>query len=176
MRHLALLLLAWMLTTGAGVGLAAGTGLLQAEDQREPTAPDTVLAFRVEIGSPLYPNWKEEQRLHLDQLFYLGDSEFTARIRRFVPDFRIGEKGEILSVSSQLNNPAVQVVIYHDSTATDSTWAFLNFPPHYSARSFFTFQLKEIAGYRPAAQAPAPHGKPGAQEAASPQKPQGGAR
>jgi hypothetical protein len=123
------------------------------EPAPSPAAPDSGLVFRLEIGSRLYPDWHEEQLLHLDEPFYLGDSEFTARIRRFVPDFRIGEKGEILSLSSEPNNPAVQVFVYHDSTAADSTWAFLNFPPHYAPRSFFTFRLKEVAGYRPAAPA-----------------------
>lgn len=113
------------------------------------SVPDSELVLVVEIRNRLYPDWSEEQRLHLQEHFYLGDSEFTARIQRLVPDFRIGDGGAILNFSEQLKNPAAQVVVYHDTTAVDTSWAFLNFPPHFSPRAFFTFQLKEIIGYKP---------------------------
>ena len=124
--------------------LAPGPGLCQADAE-----PDSGLVLVVQIGSRLYPDWSEEQRLRLHEIFYLGDSEFTARIERFVPDFRMGKKGKILNFSEELKNPAAQVVVYNDTTAADTSWAFLNFPPHFSPRSFFTFQLKEILGYQP---------------------------
>ena len=157
MKRLGLLLLGWMLAVAAAAAekpaVAAAEKPAVAATEKSAAAasvpPDSGLTFRLEIGSRLYPNWHEEQRVHMDRLFYLGDSEFSARVRRFVPDFRIGEKGEILNVSAELKNPAIRVFVYHDSTAADSTWAFLNFPPHYSPRSFFTFQLKEISGYTP---------------------------
>jgi hypothetical protein len=38
-------------------------------------------------------------------------------------------------------------MVYKEGAAVDSSWAFLNFPPHFSPRSFYTFQLKEITGY-----------------------------
>lgn len=110
---------------------------------------DSSLVLVVEVGSRLYPEWHEEVRVRLGETFFLGDSEFTARLRRFVPDFRISDTGEIGSASRELANPAARVVVYHDTTATDSSWAFLNFPPHFSPRSFFTFKLKEIHGDAP---------------------------
>jgi hypothetical protein len=64
-----------------------------------------------------------------------------------MPDFRMLE-GKPRNVSEFLQNPAIRVFVYADSGAVDSTWAFLNFPPHFSARSFYTFQLKKIEGYR----------------------------
>ncbi len=48
-----------------------------------------------------------------------------------------------------MNNPAVQVVVYGDSAAADTTWAFKNFPPHFSPRSFFAFKLMSIEGFVP---------------------------
>jgi len=110
---------------------------------------DSGLVLQVEVGSRLYPTWHELLRLRLGELFYLGDSEYTARIDRFLPDFRIID-GKFLTVSQELKNPAARVVVYHDTTAADTSWAFLNFPPHFSPRSFFTFQLKDIAGFVPA--------------------------
>jgi hypothetical protein len=111
--------------------------------------PDTTLTLKIEVGSRMYTTWSEQLRVRLGEAFYLGDSEYTARIDRFLPDFRIVD-GEFISVTQQLANPAARVIVYHDTTATDSTWAFLNFPPHFSPRSFFTFKLLEIQGYVPA--------------------------
>lgn len=122
------------------------SGLARLAAAQTAAVPDTSLVLVVEIGSRLYPDWHEEQPLRLQQWFYLGDSEFTARIEDFVPDFRIIDK-KIVNMSRKLDNPAAHVIVYHDTTATDSTWAFLNFPPHFSPQSFFTFQLKEIRGY-----------------------------
>ena len=120
--------------------------------------PDTNLSLHVEIGSRMYTTWREQLRVRLGEKFYLGDSEFTARIDRFLPDFRIID-GEFTSVTQKLANPAARVIVYHDTTATDTTWAFLNFPPHFSPRSFFTFKLLEIDGYVPA-DSSAPSGTP----------------
>ena len=127
------------------LALACGPGTAAPEAAR-----DSTLVLVVQVGSRLYPDWHEEVRVRLGETFFLGDSEFTARFQRFVPDFRIVENGVVVSASQQLANPAARVVVYHDTTATDSTWAFLKFPPHFSPRSFFTFKLEEILGYTPA--------------------------
>jgi hypothetical protein len=124
---------------------APAPGLCQ--DDPGTSEPDSGLVLVVQIGSRLYPDWSEEQRLRLHEMFYLGDTEYTARIERFVPDFRMGDGGKILNYSDELKNPAAQVIVYHDTTAADTSWAFLNFPPHFSPRAFFTFQLKEVLGY-----------------------------
>ncbi len=107
------------------------------------------LRFVVEIGNRMYPDWNEIVNVKMRENFYLGDTEFTARVERFVPDFRISEGGNVLSHSNELDNPAVHVFVYGDSAATDSTWAFQNFPPHFSPRSFFIFRLKTVEGYLP---------------------------
>lgn len=112
------------------------------------TAPaDSKLVFIVEVGSRLYPDWHETVHVRLFESFFLADTDLTARIERFVPDFRISDSGEIISHSQNLANPAIHVITHGDSASSDSTWAFLNFPPHFSRDSFFTFQLKEIQGY-----------------------------
>jgi hypothetical protein len=150
--------------------LALPPTLMASDAPTQPVAAaDTGLVLVVEIGSRLYPDWHEEQHLRMNQMFYLGDSEFTARIEDFIPDFRIIDK-KIVNMSRKLANPAAHVVVYHDTTATDSTWAFLNFPPHYSPQSFFTFQLKEIQGYEegslPVWSPPAAEESPGESQAA----------
>lgn len=111
---------------------------------------DTGLAFTVEIGNRLYPEWKETQEVGLQETFYLGDTPYTARLTAFAPDFRMSSDGSPINVSREMGNPAVHVYVYADTGAVDSSWAFLNFPPHFSPRSFFKFQLVEIHGYEPA--------------------------
>jgi len=113
-----------------------------------PIPPDTNWVFALIAGSRLYPDWKEAHDVKLGQFFYLGDTPFKAKLTRFTPDFRI-ENGKTDNWSLDMINPAVRVFVYSDSGAVDSTWAFLNFPPHFSPKSFFTFQLKEVRGYPP---------------------------
>jgi hypothetical protein len=104
------------------------------------------LVFTIEAGSRLYPEWREEHRVRIGEPFPIGDTEFSAVVARFLPDFRLVDRRPV-SASRRLANPAVLVVAQRDSSGADSTWAFLNFPPHFSPRSFFTFRLKEIVGY-----------------------------
>lgn len=124
--------------------------------ERRAIAPaDTKYVFVIETGSRLYPEWKEENRVRLNQIFYIADSKFTARVTRFLPDFRI-DKGQFVSASDSLKNPAVHVFVFSDSGAVDSTWAFQNFPPHFSPRSFYSFKLKEVLTSDAAAASPPP--------------------
>lgn len=109
---------------------------------------DSNLVFVIEVGSRLYPDWAETTRVHLHEPFHIGDTEFTGVVSEFLPDFRIID-GKIVSVTDQMANPAAHVFVHGDSAAADSSWAFLNFPPHFSPRSFFTFQLTEVIGYEP---------------------------
>jgi hypothetical protein len=99
--------------------------------------PDT---FAVRIGNRMYPEWKEDVRVALNEAFYLGDTDLVARAVEYLPDFRIGDEGPF-SASAEPANPALHVKVFRDTTAVDSSWAFLNFPPHFSPTSFFTFQL-----------------------------------
>jgi hypothetical protein len=108
---------------------------------------DPSLEFVLEAGNRLYPDWKETRRVKLHERFLIGDTENEAEVVRLLPDFLFVE-GKPASVSKFLNNPAVRMRVYKGEAAIDSSWAFLNFPPHFSPRSFYTFQLKEIVGYR----------------------------
>lgn len=108
--------------------------------------PDSTVSFALQAGSRLYPDWKEDHRVRLGERFLLGDTPSSAEVRRFFPAFLIVD-GKKVNTSRDMLNPAVQIFVYEAGAVTDSTWAFLNFPPHYSARSFFTFQLKSVEGY-----------------------------
>lgn len=111
-----------------------------------PPVKDPALVFVLETGSRLYPDWKEERRVHVGEYFILGDTKNEAVVEALYPDFRIID-GKAASISDSLGNPAVRVLVRRDSAVVDSSWAFLNFPPHFSPKSFFTFQLKDIHGW-----------------------------
>jgi hypothetical protein len=111
---------------------------------------DTTLSFDLEVGNRMYPKWKEAHTVKLGQAMYLGDTPYTARVSGFMPDFKIAN-GKPVNFSMQMKNPAVHVLVFKEGAAVDSSWAFLNFPPHFSPKSFFTFQLKEVRGYEPPA-------------------------
>jgi len=127
------------------LGLA---GAEESSNTAKTEAADSALALVVEVGNRMYPGWSETVRVNLDDPFYLGDTEYQATIRAFLPDFRIID-GKIGSVTQTLGNPAAHVFVFNDSATVDSSWAFLNHPPHFSPKSFFTFQLKEIVGFVP---------------------------
>lgn len=129
-----------------------------AQNAAPPSVPaivDTTIQFSIQVGNRLYPEWKEDLHVRVGERFYLGDTEFNGEVRKFLPDFRIID-GKILSLSNAMNNPAIQVFVWADSGAVDSSWAFLNFPPHFSPNSFFTFQLKEVRGYEAPPSTPQP--------------------
>jgi len=148
----ALLVLGVQLTLGAAPGAAPPDS--SGTVSRNIVIPsDTAWVFTVVAGSRLYPDWSEEHTVRLGEEFFLGDTPFRGRVDRFLPDFKLSG-GTVENWSREMENPAVHVYVYGDSGAVDSVWAFRNFPPHFSPRSFFSFQLTEIEGYTP----PAEHG------------------
>ena len=107
---------------------------------------DAALVFVIDTGSRLYPEWKEEHRVHIGERFALGDTPNQAVVEVLYPHFMIVD-GKPVSLSDSLLNPAIRVLVRRDSVVVDSTWAFLNFPPHFSPKSFFTFRLTDIQGW-----------------------------
>ena len=120
-------------------------------DERGAIVADTSLVFGLVAGHRLYPEWSEEHEVRLGEEFWLGDLDFRGVIRCFMSDFKIID-GERVNASPAMENPSVFVVVLGDSGAVDSTWAFLNFPPHFSPNNFFTFQLTRVDGYEPPAE------------------------
>jgi len=128
---------------------AAAQPIAPATTPPTPTFPpvkDPALLLVIETGSRLYPDWKEERRVHIGEHFVLADTKNEAFVEALYPDFRMVD-GKGASIADSLGNPAIRVFVQRDSALVDSTWAFLNFPPHFSPKSFFTFQLKGIEGW-----------------------------
>lgn len=123
----------------------SATAAVAAPDTFAVTA-DPNLVFQLEIGNRMYPDWKETQEVRLNQEFPIGDTENSGKVVRFLPSFLI-DNGKPRSMSAAMDNPAVRVLVYFNGAPKDSAWAFLNFPPHFSPKSFYTFQLKSVSGY-----------------------------
>jgi len=97
------------------------------------------------VGHRAFPDWFEDHRVTLREPFQVGDSDLSAEIIRYEPDFTMMTKTRrITSRSDQPNNPAFQIVVYEGDAPHDTTWAFLKMPPHFGAKSLVAFKVMRI--------------------------------
>jgi hypothetical protein len=97
------------------------------------------------VRNRVFHEFVDVRRVKANEDFPLGDSEFSARVVRYVPDFQMDLKSrKVFSLSDQPRNPAFQVIVRKGQTPQDTTWAFLKSPPHFGARSYFAFQVLRI--------------------------------
>ena len=63
----------------------------------------------------------------------MGDTEYTARVVEFVPDFTMDLKTrKVTSRGTEPKNPAFKIIVKKNNVPTDTTWAFFNMPPHFA--------------------------------------------
>jgi hypothetical protein len=87
----------------------------------------------------------DEATVKLGEEFPVGDTEYRAKVLRFVPDFGIDmETRQVFSKSDRPQNPAMQIATWEKGAPHDTSWAFLNFPPHFSKRALLAFQVLRI--------------------------------
>lgn len=119
----------------------ARSGAAARSRARAPKLDAVTLVIRHRV----FHDFRDRQRVRLNQNFILGDTEFSARIVQYVPDFQMDlERHRIFSLSPQPNNPAFKIIVRKNRTPQDTTWAFLNNPPHFGARSYFAFQVVQM--------------------------------
>jgi hypothetical protein len=88
----------------------------------------------------------EDQTVSLNEPFQIGDTDLHAEVLRFVPDFAIATNPRrILSRTPEPNNPAFQIAVFENDEPADTSWAFLNMPPHFSQTSMLSFLVLKIA-------------------------------
>jgi hypothetical protein len=93
----------------------------------------------------VFHEFYDVQKARLNQDFPLGDSEYSARVIQYLPDFQMDlEHHKFFSLSDQPRNPAFRVVVKKGKAPHDTSWAFLKSPPHFSAKSYFSFQVLRI--------------------------------
>jgi len=133
------------------LGIAMALGLLAAPGARAATpAPAPAKGPKLEsvtfgIRHRVFHEFRDVQKVKLNQDFPLGDSEYSARVIQYLPDFQMDiEHHRFFSLSDQPRNPAFRIVVKKGKAPHDTSWAFLKSPPHFGARSYFAFQVLRI--------------------------------
>jgi hypothetical protein len=117
---------------GAGASLAAPRG---------PKLDSVTLVIRHRV----FHDFRDAQTVKLNQDFILGDTDYSGRVVRYVPDFSMNlETRQITSMSEQPNNPAFQIIVRKKGVPQDTTWALFRMPPHFARKSFFGFQVVRV--------------------------------
>lgn len=97
------------------------------------------------IRHRVFHDFSDRQMVKLNQDFLLGDTDFSARVVQYVPDFQMDlYRHRVFSRTQQPNNPAFKIIVRKGKAPQDTTWAFLKSPPHFGARSYFAFQVLRI--------------------------------
>lgn len=127
--------------------LLAGAGALGAKPATAPVASHEarVKSVTLAMRHRVFKNFSDVQEVTVGKEFPVGDSDFSARIVRYVPDFTMNLKsGKVTSRSTQPNNPAVQIIVREKKAVQDTCWAFLNLPPHFGRKSMLAFKIARI--------------------------------
>jgi len=141
---------------GMWLGLLIGMATLPVAEGRASTAAPAKAprfeAVTLVIRHRVFHDFSDLQKVKLNQDFILGDTDFQGRVVQFVPDFRLDlATHKVVSLSNQPNNPAFKIIVRQGKTPKDTTWAFLNMPPHFARHSYFAFQVVRIdfVGHEP---------------------------
>ena len=132
-----------------GIGIVLGLLAVPSARAQAP-APAATRGPKLEavtfgIRHRVFHEFSDVQKVKLNQDFPLGDSEYSARVIQYLPDFQMDlEHHKFFSLSDQPRNPAFRVVVRRGKAPHDTSWAFLKSPPHFSARSYFSFQVLRI--------------------------------
>jgi hypothetical protein len=110
-----------------------------------PPGTPKVRTVTLGIRHRVYHDFAESDEARLRETFTIGDTPYSAIVTDFLPDFVIDVSARrITSRSNEPRNPAVRIIVRENGVARDTSWAFLNMPPHFSARSLLAFQLLRI--------------------------------
>jgi hypothetical protein len=124
-------------------GLIATTASWSVASPPAPTP--RVSTVTLVIGNRVFPDFTDRQTVKLNQQFQVGDTDYSARIVQYVPDFTMDLKtGKIASRSSEPRNPAFKIIVKQKKVPQDTTWAMLNMPPHFARKSMLAFEIERI--------------------------------
>lgn len=97
------------------------------------------------IRHRVFQNFSELQTVAPRKEFPVGDTEYSARIVRYIPDFAMDlNTKKIVSRSNEPRNPAFEIVVREKKVPQDTVWAFLNMPPHFARKSMLAFKIARI--------------------------------
>lgn len=126
-------LLAFLLCASAGAVIAAPAGGVK------------VKSVTLQVSNRIFTSFHDKVVAVPNKEFRVGDSEYTAKVIRFEPDFSLNLKTHaIASKSPEPNNPAFQIQVSRNGAVKDTVWAFFNMPPHYGVRDVLAFTATRI--------------------------------
>lgn len=97
------------------------------------------------IFNRVFPSFHDKVSATPRKEFRVGDTDYTARVVEFVPDFTMDIKTKkVTSRGPEPKNPAFKIIVKKGNVATDTTWAFFNMPPHFARTSMLAFVATEI--------------------------------
>jgi hypothetical protein len=118
-----------------------------ATSAKKPPASSAARVKSVTLGirHRVFQNFSELQTVAPRKEFPVGDTEYSARIVRYIPDFAMDlETRKIISRSNEPRNPAFEIVVREKKVPQDTVWAFLNMPPHFARKSMLAFKIARI--------------------------------
>ena len=96
------------------------------------------------------PDYTGKVQMRLGDRVELEGENLQIVALQFVPDFIIGENGQVATRSQQPNNPAVYIEGWQEETQVFSGWIFAQFPDfsriHSEEETNLTFELKGYEG------------------------------
>lgn len=109
-----------------------------------PPAPK-LKSVTIAIRNRVFHEFKDQQTVVQGKSFPIGDTDYSAKIVQFVPDFAMDlSNGKVISRSQDPKNPAFKLIVSQKGKAQDTTWAMMSLPPHFTRRSFLAFKVMRI--------------------------------
>ena len=144
----ALVTLALLALPGTGRAAAGTTTPGTPGTPAARSAPATALRVSkvsFTIGHRVFTEFRDQVSVKLNESFRAGDTEYSAKAVEFQPDFTMDLKSrKVTSRTAEARNPAVRVIVWKNGTPQDTSWAFLNMPPHYGRNSMLAFRLTRV--------------------------------
>ena len=129
----------------AAIALAAPASSTPPGGSLADVAPLKISRVSFIVGHRVFTDFRDEVAVRMHESFHVGDTEYTAKVVEFQPDFTMDLKTrKVKSRTQQPNNPAVRVIVWKHGTPDDTSWAFLNMPPHYGRKSMLAFRLTRL--------------------------------
>lgn len=143
-RIVTLAALSVVLATPCGAAAPAGSGASPGR-RPAPAASAGYTNVTLHVFSRVFAEFHDKVVAVPRREFRVGDTEYTARILRYVPDFTMDLKTrKVISRGTEPKNPAFQIMVSRKGVPHDTTWAFFNMPPHFSARAQLAFVATRI--------------------------------
>jgi hypothetical protein len=140
-----LLLLGALALLAAAPARAAAPGAAAAPRAATSGSPAKLKSVTLHVFNRVFPDFHDKVVATLQKEFRVGDTDYTARVIRFEPDFSLDLKTrKAFSRSGEPKNPAFQIVVSRAGTPHDTSWAFFNMPPHFGIKETLAFVATRI--------------------------------